>query len=122
MAAAQVCVKQIPDLSDTPAPKRRNYAAMGAMLERRTVANLRDAGFFAERVSRGGRFGGDLFGVVDIVAVDRTGIEMIQVTTREARSAHRRKIQAAALRWPVRLIYWFKCPKGRWTFLSEVVE
>lgn len=97
-------------------------AAKGAMLEARTVTHLRDTGWQAERVSRGGRFGGgDFLGCIDIVAVGHGSVELIQVTTKAGRSARRRKIIAAALGYPVRLIYWFKV-SNRWAFLSEVVE
>jgi Holliday junction resolvase len=95
----------------------------GADLERRTVAALVAAGWRAERVSRQGRNnGGDAFGCVDVLAISPEGeIELIQVTTKGARSARRRKIRAARLTCPVRLIYWFK-NGARWAFLSEVVE
>ena len=95
----------------------------GDMLERRTVAALVAAGYRAERVSRRGRnSGGDLFGCADLVAVCPAGaVELIQVTTKGSRSARRRKIRAARLSCPVRLIYWFK-NGTRWAWLSEVVE
>jgi hypothetical protein len=95
----------------------------GDMLERRTIATLAAAGWRAGRVSRRGRnTGGDLFKCVDLVAIGPAGeIELIQVTTKGAASAHRKKIRAAALPCPVRLIYWFK-NGTRWAWLSEVVE
>lgn len=93
----------------------------GDDLERRTVAYLERIGYRAERVSRRGRFSGkDLFGCIDIVAVDTRGVMLVQVTTRSNASAHRRKIREARLPWPVRLWLWSKV-KGRWQFISEEV-
>jgi Holliday junction resolvase len=95
--------------------------ALGNMLERRTVDWLRDLGYHAERVSRRGRFGtSDLFGCVDIVALNDEGISLIQVTTKEGASARRKKIRDANLPYPVRLIAWRKA-NNRWNFLSEVI-
>lgn len=94
----------------------------GDMLERRTVKWLRDIGYHAERVSRRGRFGGgDLFGCIDIVALNEEGIMLAQVTTKSGRYARRRKIREARLPYPVRLFSWEKA--GRiWGMVSEVIE
>lgn len=93
----------------------------GADLERRTVAWLQSCGWRAERVSRGGRYGGDLFGCIDVVAVCPLGeVELIQVTTKSAASARRKKIRDAKMGRPVRLFIWFK-NRARWEFKSEEV-
>jgi hypothetical protein len=97
-------------------------AARGDDLERRTVAWLEQCGYRAERVSRRGRFGGgDLFGCVDVLAVNAEGVELIQVTTKTNASARRRKIREAGLPFPVHLFLWFK-HKNRWTFVGETVR
>lgn len=94
----------------------------GDMLEARTVKMLRELGYVAERVSRRARFGTkDLFGCVDIVALNDEGVTLAQVTTKKGASARRSKIRVARLPYPVRLFSWSKI-KGRWVVLSEVVE
>lgn len=94
---------------------------IGNMLEMRTVNWLRKCGWHAERVSRAGRYGGgDLFGCVDIVAMDAAAVELIQVTTQNGASARRQKIRAAALPHPIRLFIWKKDGR-RWVHRSELI-
>ena len=96
-------------------------ARLGYELERRTVKHLETVGYRAERVSRAGLLnGGDLFGIIDVIAVNSLGVELIQVTTATNASHRRRKIREARLPWPVRLWLWKKVG-GRWTFRSEEV-
>lgn len=93
----------------------------GRDLENRTVRWLESVGYRAERVARTARFGPkDVFGVVDVLAVNAEGVVLAQVTTKTNASARRRKIREAGLPWPVRLFSWFK-HKNRWTFTSEEV-
>lgn len=95
--------------------------SVGDDLERRTVKAFEGLGYRAERVSRRSRFAtSDLFGVIDIVAVNAQEIMFIQSTTKNNKYKHRKKIRDAALPQPVRLVVWDKVG-GRWIWTSEEV-
>jgi Holliday junction resolvase-like predicted endonuclease len=96
---------------------------VGDALEVRTVAWLRGLGYTAERVSRRGRYGtSDLFGCIDVIALNDEGPMFIQVTTKSGASHRRRKIRDANLPVPVRLFAWFKDTRHRWAFVSEEIH
>ena len=97
----------------------------------KTLALLRSEGKIVTSTSHWNSFTNqrkDLFGIFDLLCID-PGNKMtigVQVTTKNGRSAHKKKIREAAIFSPwltcgnqIHLYSWFKNEKSRWQFLFD---